>query len=62
MNREVKSQKVKGRGKVFTSPCSAMNCDHQIIMVGSPACLKCEYFVKVLNKEGKVFIHCNNAK
>lgn len=57
MNREVTSKKVKGRGRIYTSSCP-VNFGTTQIMVGSPACLRCEYFVKVINKEGKVLIHC----
>lgn len=57
MNREVTFKKVKGRGRIYTSLCP-VDFGNTQIMIGSPACLRCQYFVKVMNKEGKVLIHC----
>lgn len=63
MNREIKSEKVKGKGRVFTSPCPVMESTHQSVMVGSPKCLECENFVKVVNhRDGTKSVHCNKAK
>lgn len=63
MNREIKSQKVKGKGRVFTAVCPVMDSTHSSIMVGSPSCIhRCPHFVKVINhRDGTKSVHCNSV-
>lgn len=59
MNREVKSQKVKGKGIVYTNPCKR-DGDTQFMVGNSRYCGegKCPFFKKVFVKNGKKLIHC----
>lgn len=63
MNREIKSKKVKGKGRVFTSICPVMEKPHSTIMVGSPICThRCPHFVKIINhRNGTKSVHCNEV-
>lgn len=58
MNREIKTVKVKSRGKVFTEIC--YSTPHSEFRVGSQYCInKCPHFVRVLDKNGRQYVHCN---
>lgn len=56
MKREIKVEKRKGRGKVYTNLCPVRRTTHEDIMVGSPKCRECEHCVRVM---GNRYIHCN---
>lgn len=56
MKREIRVEKRKGRGLVYTSICPVKRDAHLEIRVGSLKCRKCEHCVKVM---GNRYIHCN---
>lgn len=62
MNREVKTERVKGKGLVYTNPCPLTGSQHEI-RVGNPkSCnASCPFFVKVFRKNGKLLVHCNHG-
>lgn len=63
MNREIKSKKVKGKGRIYLEVCPVKESTHLSVMVGSPHCLQCENFVKVVNhRDGRRSVHCKVAK
>lgn len=57
MNREIMTKKV-GRQKKLTNPCPVIKGEVQI-MVGSPKCITCQWFERKLEKDGRVYVHCN---
>jgi hypothetical protein len=51
MNREITTKKV-GRQKKLTNPCPVIKGEVQI-MVGSPKCITCQWFERILKKDGR---------
>ena len=68
MNREITTKKV-GRQKKLTNPCPVIKGEVQNpcpvikgevqIMVGSPKCITCQWFERILKKDGRAYVHCN---
>ena len=57
MNREIKTKKV-GRQKKLTNPCPVIKEETEV-MVGSPRCITCQWFERILKKDGRAYVHCN---
>lgn len=59
MNREIKSKKVKGRGRIYLESCPIRESEHTTIKIGSPYCQSCEHFQKIINhKDGRQSVSC----
>lgn len=60
-NFVIKTQKVRGKGRVYTEVCPVNNC----YRVGNPRCCNsnCPHFVKfTTNKLGEQVVHCEPPK
>ena len=59
MNREITTKK-EGKIKRLNNTCQVLTTCHHEVMVGSITCKKCPHHVRVIQKDGKFYVHCNH--